>query len=415
MTTSSQHARIPYSTRGTRGNLLVGQSGGATAVINASLAGVIDAALAADDGIGELFGARYGIRGVLDRDIVDLRSLPRRSVEALRYTPSAALGSCRFRLAEDDAARAVEVLRELNVRYFLYIGGNDSADTALKLADAVRAADYDLRVVCVPKTIDNDLPDTDHCPGYGSAARFLALATMDSTLCTAAMPDHFPVKIIEVMGRDAGWLVAASALGKERDIDPPHLLYPPERPLDPARFLEDVRRVHAAVGYCVVVVAETVRDANGRALGEAGSQGVDAFGHALLGGAAQTLVGMVRDELGLRARFDKPGDLQRMSSVAVSSSDRMEAELVGAAAVREALAGTTGKMVTLVRRPGPEYGCETGLTDLTRVANVHRAMPTEFLTPDGLGITDAFRAYALPLLGDPLPCYASLDRERVSM
>ena len=413
MTTSPQRDGISSTARSPRGNLLVGQSGGATAVINASLAGVIDAALAAGDAVGEIYGARFGIRGVLERDLVDLRRLPAHTLDALRLTPSAALGSSRFRLEEEEAARALEVLRELDVRYFLYIGGNDSADTALKLAEAARAAEYDLRVICVPKTIDNDLPDTDHCPGYGSAARFLALATMDSALCTVAMPDHFPVKIIEVMGRDAGWLVAASALGKQREEDPPHLLYTPERPLDPVRFLDDVRRVHAAVGYCVVAVAETVRDVNGRALGEAGSQGVDAFGHALLGGAAQTLVQMVRSELNLRARYDKPGDLQRMSSLAISSADRAEAELVGAAAVREAVRGTTGKMVTLVRRPGPEYGCDTGLTDLARVANVHRAMPAEYLTADGLGITDAFRAYALPLIGEPLPRYASLEHERL--
>ena len=399
------------STHAARGNLLVGQSGGATAVINASLAGVIRAALVEDD-VGAIYGARYGIRGVLDGDLVDLRGLSERTVEALRYTPSAALGSCRFHVGEEDAARALAALRELNVRYFLYIGGNDSADTALELAEAARAADYDLRVVCVPKTIDNDLPDTDHCPGYGSAARFIALATMDSALCTAAMPDHYPVKIIEVMGRDAGWLAVASALGKEREEDPPHLIYVPERPLDPARFLEDVRRVYASVGYCVVVVAETVRDPSGRALGEAGSQGVDAFGHALLGGAAQTLVQMVRDELGLRARFDKPGDLQRMSSVAVSSVDRAEAEMVGAAAVREALRGTTGKMVTLVRRSGPEYACETGLTDLARVANAHRPLPPDYLTADGTGVTAAFREYALPLLGEPLPRYVSLTSGR---
>lgn len=415
MTTRPRHSGASNRTSAATGNLLVGQSGGATAVINASLAGVIDAALAAVDGVGEVYGARYGIRGVLERDLVDLRRLPARTVEALRYTPSAALGSCRFRLGEEDAARALNVLRGLNIRYFLYIGGNDSAETALKLSEAARVADYDLRVVCVPKTIDNDLPDTDHCPGYGSAARFLALATMDSALCTASMPEHYPVKIIEVMGRDAGWLVAASALGKRHDDDPPHLLYPPERPLDPARFLEDVRRVHAAVGYCVVVVAETVRDMNGRALGAAGSQGFDAFGHALLGGAAQTLVQMVNGELGLRARFDKPGDLQRMSSLAVSLTDRAEAEQVGAAAVRAALAGTTGKMVTLVRRPGPEYACDTGLTDLARVANVHRAMPVEYLSADGLGITDAFRVYALPLLGEPLPRYASLDAARITL
>lgn len=396
---------------GGRAHLVIGQSGGATAVINASLVGAVRAALETD-AIDGIYGARHGIEGVLNRDLIDLRAQPAATWDALLGTPSAALGSCRYRLGEGDAERALETLRALGVRYFIYIGGNDSADTALRLAAAARASDYDLRVVCVPKTIDNDLPDTDHCPGYGSAARFTALATMDSALCTEAMPAHYPVKIIEVMGRDAGWLAAAAALGKEREEDAPHLLYLPERPLAAAAFLADVKAVYERYGMVVAVVAETVRDEHGRPLGELGHQGTDAFGHPLLSGAAQYLVGLVRGELGLRARYDKPGDLQRMSSASVSVTDRDEAERVGWAAVREAVTGTTGKMITLVRRAGPEYACETGLTDLERVANERRPLPPEFLTPDGKGVTQAFRDYALPLLGDPLPRYARLDRSR---
>ncbi|HST88253.1 MAG TPA: diphosphate--fructose-6-phosphate 1-phosphotransferase [Ktedonobacterales bacterium] len=398
-------------TRGGRGHLVIGQSGGATAVINASLVGAVRAALETD-AIDSIYGARYGIEGVLNRDLIDLRAQPAATWDALRGTPSAALGSCRYRLREGDAERALDMLRALGVRYFIYIGGNDSADTALQLAAAARAADYDLRVVCVPKTIDNDLPDTDHCPGYGSAARFIALATMDSALCTEAMPSHYPVKIIEVMGRDAGWLAAAAALGKEREEDAPHLLYLPERPLTAGEFLADVQAAYDGYGMVVAVVAETVRDENGRPLGELGHQGTDAFGHPLLGGAAHYLVGLVRGELGLRSRYDKPGDLQRMSSASVSVTDREEAERVGWAAVREAVAGTTGKMITLVRRPGPEYACDTGLTDLERVANERRPLPPEFLTPDGRGVTRAFREYALPLLGEPLPRYARLRPAR---
>jgi ATP-dependent phosphofructokinase / diphosphate-dependent phosphofructokinase len=317
---------------GRRGHLLIGQSGGATAVINASLSGAVHEAFASD-AIDAVYGARFGIEGVLARELIDLRREPRDVWDALLHTPSAALGSCRYRLREGDAERAVGILRDLSVRYFLYIGGNDSADTAHQLALAARALDYDLRVVCVPKTIDNDLPETDHCPGYGSAARFVALATMDSALCTAAMPSHYAVKIVEVMGRDAGWLAAASALGKEREEDPPQLIYFPERPLDPLRFLDDVREVHARYGCVVAVVAETVRAVSGQPLGALGHQGTDAFGHPLLSGAAQYLVSLVSGELGLRARFDKPGDLQRMSSAHVSTTDRAEAELVGRAAV----------------------------------------------------------------------------------
>jgi 6-phosphofructokinase 1 len=390
-----------------RGHLVIGQSGGATAVINASLVGAVRAAFA-EDAIDSIYGARYGIEGVLRRDLVDLRQEPLGLWDALLTTPSAALGSCRYRLREGDAERAVTQLRDLGARYFLYIGGNDSADTAHQMALAAREMDYDLRVICVPKTIDNDLPETDHCPGYGSAGRFLALATMDSALCTESMPSHYPVKLIEVMGRDAGWLAATAALGKEREEDAPHLIYFPERPLSAERFLRDVREAHARYGQVVAVVAETVRDEQGQSLGALGSQGTDAFGHPLLSGAAQYLVSLVRAELGLRARFDKPGDLQRMSSACVSETDRAEAEAVGRAALRAAVAGETDKMVTLARAPGPEYACETGLTELARVANTLRPMPEEFITPEGTGVTEAFRRYALPLLGAALPQHARL-------
>ncbi len=393
--------------RATPGALIVGQSGGPTAVINASLVGAVRAALASNQ-VGDIYGARYGIRGVLDRDLLDLRAEPPSTWNALLRTPSAALGACRFRLDDDTTLQALESLRALGARYFIYIGGNDSADTAHRLAQAARAADYDLRIICVPKTIDNDLPATDHCPGYGSAARFIALATMDSALCTRAMPDHYPVKIIEVMGRDAGWLAAASALGKARPEDPPHLIYIPERPWSATRFLDDVRAVHQEFGFVVVVVAETVRDENGQALGAIASTGVDAFGHHLLSGAAQYLVSLLIEELGLRARFDKPGDLQRMSSLAVSDVDRSEAELVGRAAVQAALDGETDKMVTLLRVPGDEYRCETGLAELAGIANATRPLPPAFLSATGTGVTEAFRAYALPLLGAPLPRYARL-------
>jgi 6-phosphofructokinase 1 len=387
------------SSVGRQGNLVVGQSGGATAVINASLAGAVREALAADafDGV---YGARYGIRGVLENDLLDLRHEPPSVWDELARTPSAALGSCRYRLREDDSERALRNLQALGVRTFLYIGGNDSADTAHQLAEAAREAGDELRVICVPKTIDNDLPGTDHCPGYGSAARFLAQAIIDSALCTLAMPDHYPVKIVEVMGRDAGWLAAASALGKRREEDPPHLICFPERPLIAAHFLEQVQRAHERYGYVVVVVAETVRDEHGTPLGSIGQQGTDEFGHRLLSGAGQYLVSLVTGELGLRARFDKPGDLQRMSSSAVSPVDRAEAELVGRAAVRSALGGETDKMVTLVRVSEEPYHCETGLTSLECVANAQRPLPSAFVTPDWTGVTEAFRAYALPLLGE---------------
>jgi 6-phosphofructokinase len=391
------------------GNLLIGQSGGATAVINASLAGAVQEALRSDE-IDGIYGALHGIEGVLTRQIIDLRQEGNETWSRVLATPSAALGSCRYKLKPEDPARALEVLRTLNVRYFLYIGGNDSADTAHRLALAAREVDYDLRVIAIPKTIDNDLPITDHCPGYGSAARFIALATMDSALCTEAIPHHYPVKIIEVMGRDAGWLAAASALGKERPEDAPHLIYTPERPFNRERFLAAVREVHQAVGYVIVVAAETIRDEQGHSLGATGAQGADAFAHPLLSGTAQHLVELVKNELGLRARFDKPGDLQRMSSVAVSSVDRDEAALVGRMAVRYALQGINNKMVTLVRQPGPDYACDTDLADLETIANAQRLLPDDFLDAAGTNVTQAFYDYALPLIGEPLPRHVRLQK-----
>jgi 6-phosphofructokinase 1 len=393
-------------------HLVIGQSGGATAVINASLVGVIRAAMERYE-IDGIYGARYGITGVLEKQLLDLRALSSGDLQALASTPSAALGSCRYRLQEGDAERAVAHLEQLGARYFLYIGGNDSADTAHQMAIAAAARGFDLRVICVPKTIDNDLPEMDHCPGYGSAARFLALAVQDSALCTEAMPNHYPVKIIEVMGRDAGWLAAASALGKVQEEEPPHLVYVPEHPLAEEAFLADVERVHRSLGWVVVVVAETVRDLHGQPLGQA-HQGADAFGHQLIAGAAPYLVNLVRSRLGLRARYDRPGDLQRMSSACVSTTDQQEAETVGEAAVRAAVAGETDKMVTLVRSKGTGYGVTTGLAGLEQIANRHRALPAEFFDAGGKRVTSAFREYALPLLGDPLARPFRFDGRNVS-
>ncbi len=400
-------------TRPRKGNLLIGQAGGATAVINASLVGAIHEALRHEDQIGGIYGALHGIEGVLKRQIIDLRQESHASLNGLLMTPSAALGSSRYKLQPDDPQHTLETLRALNVRYFFYIGGNDSADTAHRIALAAEQASYELQVIAIPKTIDNDLPETDHCPGYGSAARFIALATLDSAMCTEAIPHHYPVKIIEVMGRDAGWLAAASALGKERPEDAPHLIYVPERPFRREQFLADVQEVSRAVGYVVVVVAETIRDEQGQALGAIGAQGTDAFGHALLSGTAATLVELVKTELGLRARFEKPGDLQRMASMAVSNLDREEALLVGQMAVRAALQGVTNKMVTLLRAPGPDYACTTGLADLEAIANAQRLLPDDFLTPRGTGVTQAFFEYARPLIGEALPRHVRLKKALV--
>ncbi|MHB9092781.1 MAG: diphosphate--fructose-6-phosphate 1-phosphotransferase, partial [Chloroflexota bacterium] len=375
-----------------------------TAVINASLAGVLREA-ASHGAIGEVLGMRSGIQGVLAGNLVDLSRLDAATIAALAVTPAAALGSSRYRLKDGDSARIVAACREHDVRYFFYIGGNDSADTSHRVALATAEAGYELRVVGVPKTIDNDLPITDHCPGYGSIARFVAAATADGGRDTEASRLTDPVKIVEVMGRNAGWVAAASALGKYAEEDAPHLIYFPERPVILERFVEDVRRVYARHGCAVVVVPETMRDVEGRPLAALGEAERDAFGHSRLAGTASRLVDVLQDRLGIRARFDKPGTIQRALMAAASPVDLAEAELAGRAAVAAAVRGENDKMVTLVREPGPVYACTTGLAPLSAIANQEKKLPPEFIDETGTMVTDAFLAYARPLIGDPLPRY----------
>lgn len=396
----------------THGNVIIGQSGGATAVINASLVGAVEAALQ-ETRIGDIYGMRHGIEGFLQEDILDLRQQPSDIWQRLLHTPSAALGSCRYKLQEDDPARVLSLFRKYNIRYLVYIGGNDSADTAHRLAQFAQQSGYDLQAISVPKTIDNDLPFTDHCPGYGSAARFIAMATMDSTLNTIAIPTHYPVKVIETMGRNAGWLAAASALGKRDEIDPPHIILMPEQAVHEDRYLAQVEEVYRRLGYVIVVVSEAARDEQGQPLGTSGQVGTDAFSHPLLSGAAQYLVELVKKHLRLRARFDKPGDLQRMASHSISTTDRDEAYLVGQQAIHALMHGESDKMVTLVRHDEPTYHCSTGLVELAEIANVQQLMPADYLDESKTMVTQAFYDYALPLIGEPLPQHAALKMTRI--
>ncbi len=395
-------------------NLIIGQSGGATAVINASLVGAVEAALA-DERIDGIYGMLYGIEGLLKDELVDLRRQHAGVWSRLLHTPSAALGSCRYKLQEGDTEQAIELLRRYDVHYLLYIGGNDSAGTAHRLALTAQDMGYELQAISIPKTIDNDLPFTDHCPGYGSAARFIALATMDSSMNTISIPWHYPVKVIETMGRDAGWLAASAALGKRDEVDPPHIILMPEKSFNTDEFLKQVEEVYRRLGYVIIVAAETMRDEQGQALGAAGQAGQDAFQHPLLSGAAQFLVELVRQRLKLRARFDKPGDLQRMASNSISGTDRDEAYLVGQMGIRAVLEGENDKMVTLVRHMDPNYHCTTDLVELASVANEQRLMPDEYLDADKTMVTQAFYDYALPLIGDPLPYYVKLDKIRIAL
>ncbi len=393
-------------------NLIIGQSGGATAVINASLVGAVEAALA-EEHIDGIYGMLHGIEGLLKEDIIDLRRQPSSVWSRLLYTPSAALGTCRYKLKDEDPERVIAIFRQYDIHSLLYIGGNDSADTAHRLALAARHMNYDLRAICIPKTIDNDLPFTDHCPGYGSAARFMALATLDSAMNTRAIPWYYPVKVIETMGRDAGWLTASSALSKRDENDPPHILLIPEQRFNADRFLRQVEEVYRRVGYVVVVTAESLRDEQGQALGAIGQVGTDAFQHPMLSGAAQQLVDLVLRETKLRARFDKPGDLQRMASFSVSITDRDEAYLVGKMGTKALLDDESDKMIILVRHNQPGYHCTTGLVELAQVANVQRLLPNELLDESKTMVTQAFYNYALPLIGDPIVDHARLEKIRI--
>jgi len=266
----------------------------------------------------------------------------------------------------------------------------------------------------VPKTIDNDLPATDHSPGYGSIARFVAQSTIDAGLDTEAMSQYDPVKLIEVMGRDAGWVAASSALGKKSNLDAPHLIYFPEVPFDEQRFLEDVQRVHKEIGYVVVVLSETIRDAAGRRIGSEAPFFIDSFGHGYYESPAAHLCRVVARELGLRARYDKPGTIQRMSMALASSVDLEEAYQVGRMAVRYAVDGISDRMVILVRAPGHLYRCDMGSVPLQEVANVERRLPVEFINSEGNFVTQAYLDYALPLIGGPLLKYARLEKHRLS-
>lgn len=402
--------------------LIVGQSGGATAVINSSLVGVLREAKA--QGIRRVYGMRYGIRGLLSGDLVDLSNLPLDVLPTLQQTPSAALGSCRYHLTDADIPLALTTLQEHDINYMVYIGGNDSADTSHRLAMAARERGLELHVIAVPKTIDNDLPITDHCPGYGSAARYIAVATLETTLDTRAMPDIYPVKILETMGRHAGWLPAASALARATGWETPNLIYLPECPRDVDEVLQEVQEVYQRLGQVVIVMSENLRSRDGRPFATAameavnGGRGsaaagpdfVDSFGHAYYRdvGAASTLKQLIMQKLDLRARVDQPGTLQRMSHAHQSEVDLVEAEECGRAAVRAALAGTTDQMVILERTEGPTYRATIGMADLDQIANVEKRLPADFITDDGNFVTDAFIDYALPLVGAPLPQFVEL-------
>jgi len=393
-----------------RGNIVISQSGGPTAVVNSSIAGIVQEALRHPE-VESIYGAINGIEGVLLEDLIDLRQEEPEAIEQLRRTPSAALGSCRWRMSPDDLKRTINVFSAHNVKYAFFIGGNDTMETASAVRGSVEEAGLDIRVMGVPKTVDNDLVHTDHCPGYGSVARWWAIAARDAGLDTKAMYHPDTVKVLETMGRDTGWIAASTSLARENDNDPPHLIYLPEERLDEERFLGDVDEAVRDLGYVVVVVAEGLRNREGEYLSVRTDRlQADRFGHGQLGGVANYLCSLVTSKLNLKARFDKPGTIQRVSASCASSVDSEEAYLVGKVAAREAIGGLTGYMVTLERRTGAEYDCQTGLAKLEDVAGSTRSVPREFVSKTGNFVTRDFVSYAKPLIGGTLPRYARLKK-----
>ena len=395
-----------------KGNLVVAQSGGPTVAINSSLVGVVHEALE-QEAVGGIYGAQNGIQGVLEEKLIDLRRVPGETLEGLRGTPAAALGTVRHKLTDDDYDQLIEVFRAYHVRYFLYNGGNDSMDTANRVHQMALDANLDLVSIGVPKTVDNDLVGTDHCPGYGSAARFVATAIRDTGYDTEAMARSSPVKILEVMGRNAGWLTASSVLAREGPEDAPHLVYVPERPVSKEQLLSEVERVYGRLGRVVIAMSEGARDERGESLGTALQQEVDVFGHKMKGGASDEVARLITAELGLKARVDRPNYLQRSFMVAASGVDLEEAYQVGRAAVRTAVAGQSGTMISLVRLSSTPYEFTTGTTPLSEVANLERPLPPEYIDASSGELTAGFVAYAKPLIGDPLSPYTRLPAHYV--
>ena len=391
-----------------KGTLLYAQSGGVTAVINATAGAVIQAARGRKV---KVLAARNGILGALREDLVDTSKESAAAIRALAHTPGGAFGSCRFKLKslEEDQAkyqRLLDVFDAHDVRWFLYNGGNDSADTALKLSEMARVTGYPLTCIGVPKTVDNDLVVTDTCPGFGSAAKYTAVSVAEAALDVAAMADtSTKVFVYEVMGRHAGWLAAAGGLAGAGKDDAPQVILFPEIAYDEAKFLARVQAVVRKVGWCVVVVSEGIRHADGRFVADAGG-GKDAFGHSQLGGVGPLLAATVKDKLGLKVHWTVPDYLQRSARHIASATDLAQAQAVGKAAVDYALEGRNGVMPVIVRTSSKPYRWKIAPAPLTDIANHEKKMPKGFIDRSGFGITAACRAYLQPLVkGEAPPPY----------
>jgi 6-phosphofructokinase 1 len=381
---------------------IVAQAGGPTAVVNASIVGALLAARSSPD-VRRILGARFGIEGVLGDDCVDLTDLDEASIATLRRTPGAALGSGRHRPTDEEIGHAVEDLRRRDVRWVVAVGGNDTAESLHRLHLAARAVGIDIAFVGIPKTIDNDLPGMDHAPGYGSAARYLALAAREAALDTSAMRKTDPIKVIEVMGRNAGWLAASSALGREAPDDAPHVIFLPERPRSTGQMLAEIEAAQARHGWAIVVMSENQRDDQGAPIGGGQPVYVDPHGHPYFESAGAALVRIAQERLGLRTRYERPGSLQRTSALTLSELDLAEAEAAGAEAARLAMAGQSDIMVAIQRETSDSYRSYLSAVPLESVAHQERVLPAEFIDPSGINVSEAFLTYGRPLIGGPFP------------
>lgn len=391
-------------------NAFYAQSGGVTPVINASACGVIETALKQSKRIGKLYAGRDGIVGALTEDLIDVSKESRDTIRALKHTPSGAFGSARFKLKGLDQNRAeyerlIEVFRAHDIGYFFYNGGNDSMDTALKVSQIGEALGYPITCVGVPKTVDNDLPHTDCCPGFGSVAKYIAVSTLEAGLDVASMArTSTKIFVLEVMGRHAGWIAAAGGLAGRKASQPPHIILFPEIPFEQQQFLDKVKQSVTDFGYCVVVVSEGAATADGKFLADAGTR--DAFGHTQLGGVAPVVANMVREAHGYKYHWAVADYLQRAARHIASQVDVDQAYAVGKAAVELAVKGVNAVMPTIVRKSSKPYKWTIGHVPLDAVANKEKKLPREFITADGFGITEACRRYLQPLIaGEAYPPY----------
>ena len=407
-------------------NAFYAQSGGVTAVINASACGVIETARAHPDQIGTVYAGANGILGALHEALIDTAEESAQTIAALRHTPAGAFGSARYKLKgleenRAEYARLIEVFRAHDIGYFFYNGGGDSQDTAHKVSQLGESMGYPMTCIGIPKTVDNDLPITDTCPGFGSVAKYIAIATREAGLDVASMAQtSTKVFILETMGRHAGWIAAASALAKDTESDPPHVVLLPEVPLDQTAFLARVKDSVERFGYCVVVVSEGVRTAAGQFLSDQGT--VDAFGHVQLGGVAPTVANMIKTALGYKYHYAIADYLQRAGRHIASATDVEQAYALGKAAVELALAGRNAIMPTIVRDSDSPYRWHVGETPLESVANVEAKMPADFIDESGFFVTEACLRYLRPLIAgedyppyrDGLPDYARIRGHRVA-